>query len=285
MNLPAHRALIVEDDDKIVDVIQDHLDSLGHSYDRAATQAEARKLLVENKYCYVLLDLEIPVKRKHIADMSHGINLLEEIARKPESCKTQIIIMTSHGTDEPYLALDMVAKGAVTFLGKPFAVRGRHTPCATVKEVLNVACKHAPAGCPLLGGEPLSEAEEAPADPKALTPFAGGTLVFHERYVEFMGESVVTARAKESWRAIQLLAGKKADGEYVAYSGEGLLEALGLEQEKGQPDAAGYIKYLRDRFEQILRKQGFSSDRQDVIESGGRGYRLNPWIEVEDLDA
>lgn len=281
-----HRALIVEDDDDIVDVIVDHIESLGHAYDRAANQAEARELFTHNKYCYVLLDLEIPVKAMRIGRVEHGVNFLEEIRRGTEGCRTQVIIMTSHGTDGPYLAVDVMKKGADDYICKPFAAEpGERTPGDVIKEALQHGCKHAPEHCPLLGETPSTESDAPSAQPEGFTPFAGGQLVFHGTHVELLGHTILTARAKKSWRVLRLLARRKASGEYVAYSADDLIEKLGLKRERGQNDAAGYIKYLRDRVESILRKHGVRCGRQDVIESGGRGYRLNPRIEVEGIDS
>lgn len=60
MKLP--HALVVEDDDRIIDQIEDTLFSLGHKFERVANQAEAQQKLEANGYDYVLLDLHIPAR-------------------------------------------------------------------------------------------------------------------------------------------------------------------------------------------------------------------------------
>ena len=253
-----HRALIVEDDDKIVEVVGDHLESLGHVYDRAANQTEARDLLSANKYCYILLDLEIPVKPKHMAELTHGINLLEEIRRRPEDgCTTQVIIMTSHGTDGPYLAVDLMQKGANAYIGKPFESTGSHAPVEVIKKTLGGVCKHDPAHCPV-----LAKARTAPApikrsiEPEQLTPFKGGKLVFHEDRVDLLGYTILTAKARGSWHTLRLLAKRDPQGKRTAYSGDALARQLDPQSQQGQNDVAGYVKYVRRRIADVLRKNG-----------------------------
>jgi len=259
---------------------------LGHAYDRAANQAEARELLAAKKYCYVLLDLEIPVKAKRIARVEHGVNLLEEIRRKSETCRTQVIIMTSHGTDGPYLAVEMMQKGADDYICKPFGsgVGGR-APTQVIKRALQRGCKHSPEHCPVLvGGE---RAPEAPAmsEPGELTPFQGGVLAFHSGRVELLGHTILTAKGGRFSRPLlEFLAKRRPNGDYVVYSGDALAKKIDPQRLKGQNDVAGYVKHLRKKIREALRAAGVSCDDQDVIMSGGPGYRLNSWIEVEFLD-
>jgi len=286
MSEHAHRALIVEDDDKIVDLVVDHIESLGHRYDRAANQMEARQLFAAHKYCYVLLDLEIPVKAKRIPRPEYGANLLEEMRRKCETCKTQIIILTSHGTDGPYLAVEMMKKGADDYVCKSFASRpGERTPVDAIKEALQRGCKHSPGHCPVLAsGSCTPQIPEAPA-PAELTPFEGGKLVFRSDRVELLGHAILTSKGNEfSRRLLDLLTQHKPRGGYQAYSGNALARQLDTMGQKGQNDVAGYVKYLRDQIAHVLGKAGVRCERHDVIMSGGPGYRLNPWIEVEFLD-
>ena len=286
MSEHAHRALIIEDDDKIVDLVVDYVESLGHTHDRAANQAEARELFAAHKYCYVLLDLEIPVKPKRPPRKEYGINFLEEIRRQAETCRTIVIIMTSHGTDRPYLAVEMMQKGANGYICKPFTPRpDEPSPTEVIKQALRNGCKHDPAHCPMLAsGSCTSQIPEAPA-PAELAPFEGGKLVFRSDRVELLGHVILTPKGNEfSRRLLDLLAQRKPRGGYEAYSGNALARQLDTMGQKGQNDVAGYVKYLRDQIAHVLAKAGVRCERHDVIMSGGPGYRLNPWIEVEFLD-
>lgn len=277
-----HRALIVEDDDEIVGRIEDYLDSLGHTHDRAASQVEAHRLLDEKKYCYVLLDLEIPVKPKRIPQVECGINLLEEIRGRKESCSTQVIVMTSHGKGEPDLIVEVMKKGPADYLCKPFAsAPDRRAPSRVIQEVLRKACKRLPERCSVLRGEPgdacVHDAMPVEAEPQ---PFTGGTLVFHAESVELLGQTVLTAKASRYSRPLlELLAKRQPDGTFAHYDGKALAEKI--DRRKGQNDIAGYVKYLRDQITEALKQIGIDCKRQDVIESGGKGYRLNARVTTE----
>ena len=74
------RALVVEDDLKIREEIEDTLCTLGHDHDWAKSQQDARELLEQNRYDYVLVDLQIPARTgRGFAKIEHGRNLVEQI--------------------------------------------------------------------------------------------------------------------------------------------------------------------------------------------------------------
>ena len=60
------KALVVEDDHRIIESIEDTLFSIGHEHDWATNQQDARRLLKEGEYDYVLLDLQIPAKPNRV---------------------------------------------------------------------------------------------------------------------------------------------------------------------------------------------------------------------------
>ena len=71
------RALVIDDDPHIVDVISDIVASLGHTCDSAGCQDEARQQLATAQYDYFVLDLEIPVRsERSVARLQNGLNLL-----------------------------------------------------------------------------------------------------------------------------------------------------------------------------------------------------------------
>ena len=82
--------MVVEDDDRIIDTIEDTLFSIGHDHDRATNQYDAQQMLRECEYSYVLLDLQIPAKpNRGGADKEFGCNLLKNIQRikGPAECR------------------------------------------------------------------------------------------------------------------------------------------------------------------------------------------------------
>jgi CheY-like chemotaxis protein len=277
-----HRVLIVEDDDRIVEVVAACVESLGHVWERAATQADAQALLASKRFCYVLLDLEIPFKANSFSRIQNGENLLEYIAAMKPDCSSKVIVMTSHGNKGHDLAVQMMKKGAIDYVGKPLPPPGQ-TLDDKIKEALKKLCRHAPSECPVLAGDAASKPEPPSTESTGLVPFRGGKLVFHPNRVELLGHTILTAKGgRRSRPLLELLAEKKPDGSYIAYDGDKLAARLG--QQKGQNDVAGYVKSLRRKIRETLRSTGVSCGDQDVIMSGGTGYRLNPWIKVEAHD-
>ena len=91
------RALVIDDNAAIIRDVEDILDSLDHSCDSVGDQDAARKLLGADKYAYILLDLEIPVKPGKLSRIQNGVNLLVQIRTTPGMENVPVIVMTGHG--------------------------------------------------------------------------------------------------------------------------------------------------------------------------------------------
>jgi FixJ family two-component response regulator len=265
--------LVVDDDDAILEEVAEVLTSIGHGYDLAATQEEARELLADNQYAYVLLDLEIPVRSgRGKPRIQNGENLLEEItSAKPGM---PVIIMTDLAAETAdvaceimRLATSMARKGAADFINKPFPTAGR-----TLDRVIRKNLKNRPRG----------QAKATPEKPRA---FAGGQLTLFPDHVELCGVRVLGDLGLGQMRAIlDELKATKANGSRAAYSGAELARRIGARG--GQNTVAGCIRDFRNTVIERLRDEAnILCDRQDVIQSGGRGYRLADWIEVVDQGA
>ncbi len=282
MSAHVHRALIVEDDEKIVEDVKDRLESLGHAYDCAATQADARQLLAENAYCYILLDLEIPVRPKRIPRIENGQNLLDEIRREGINRRTPVLIMTSHGTDGYDMAVEMMKKGADDYVGKPFASgSGPRSLNRKIKEAMESrgGCKMNAASGATLG---RVKARPQGKQPAKLKPFQGGELVFYPSRVELVDRQILGAGGRGMTRRILEALAEKRGGKYRAYSGDELAERMG--EGKGQNDVAAAIRNLRRTIKRVLEEAGFIYTQRDVIDSGGPGYRFRDWIDVRRAD-
>jgi hypothetical protein len=122
--------------------------------------------------------------------------------------------------------------------------------------------------------------ERAPArDEASLRPFRGGDLVFYANRVELLGRTILRIRSDtKAHKVLRLLAKKLPNGKYVSYSGKDL--AAQVDRRCGQNSVAGWIRNLRQSVRKVLEGEGYRHERGDVIQSGGRGYRFNPWIEV-----
>jgi DNA-binding response OmpR family regulator len=253
-----YRALVVDDELEILGVVGDVLDSLGHEYDTATCQDEARRLLAEHQYSYHLLDLEIPVRpNRGFPRIQNGENLLRQIAARRNGRHEPILVMTGHGTDSPKLAVQMMKLGAADYITRPFATVGR---------TLDQAILDALAQQPHTVG---------PATPSEASPFRGGELVFYSDRIELCGVKVVCGDSRIR-KILEHLKERRSNGKYVAYSGVKLAHAMGLRG--GQNGIAEAIKDFRDEVEDALKARGIICGRKDVIQSGGAGYRLAKWI-------
>lgn len=115
------RALIIDSDPEAVELTADIVTSLAHDHHLAASQTEARALLATNTYTYVLLDLEIPVRKgRNHARIQNGVNLLREIRAGDGTAETPVIATLAAHRGDTDTAVWMLRQGADDFLRKPF---------------------------------------------------------------------------------------------------------------------------------------------------------------------
>src|SRR5436190_7758057 len=113
-------ALIVDDDQEILDLLQERLLSMGHESRTAQSQTEAEGILNEHVFDYILLDLEIPNRFQGRADIVYGHNLLRKIRQTPGHTRTPVLAITAHGLRSHHLCAETMKLGATDFVGKPF---------------------------------------------------------------------------------------------------------------------------------------------------------------------
>jgi DNA-binding response OmpR family regulator len=112
------RALIVDDDESICEVLRDLADSLGHTSDMARDVQSARNFVNTLKYDYIILDLSIPMNLSRLSDVSHGLEFIREIHNSETNATTPIIAMS--GQSSRRQAFETYSLGAVSFIDKPF---------------------------------------------------------------------------------------------------------------------------------------------------------------------
>ena len=269
--MKTHHALVVEDDDRIIDQIEDTLFSLGHQYERAASQAEAQQKLATNGFDYVLLDLHIPARPgRGGASAEFGLHLLRSMRQMKGPTALPVIIMTGQGAACVDLMSELNRLGPNDYISKPWPEKGR-TLAAVVKGVLrSVADGH------------TARPTDTPAKPKA--KFAGGSIVYRPGRIEILGR-VITEESHRGnfWNVLQCLRQKNADGRFKAFSGRALAERF-----KGhgatQNTVSSCVADLRQRFLDVLAEAGVEAGEEDVILSGGSGYRFKEWLKVEAHD-
>ncbi len=262
------KALIIEDDPLIAEDVGDILTSLGHTYDYADCLETARARLAAERYAYYLVDLEIPVRTgRGLPRIQNGENLLEEIAQRFAGRKPPVIVITAHGRDGPDLAVEVMKKGALDFITKPFPTTGNTLD----KKITEVLARSRP---------PSPLRQSAPEHVGEPTPFLGGDLVFFAERVELCGIKVCGGpRNGQIRKVLDILRQKNASGKYPAYSGTELADEIGAHG--GQNGIAGCIRNFRTNVTRVLREEAsMLCGPHDVIQSGGAGYRLAEWITV-----
>jgi len=265
-------ALVVDDSPDVLDDVKDRLESLGHTCDCANSVQAARDLLTKNEYSYALIDLEIPVRYSKPSRIQNGHNLVREIAAMKGFENLPIIVMTSHGHDSPDLAVEVMrGRSAVDYVKKPFPVNG-HTLEQAVREALDSSGRTRPGAARRSGIKTN----------KAPQPFESGEMVFYEHRVELCGVQICGGNESGlSRRILDELRQKNSRGNHLAYSGAELAERIGCPA--GQNGVAGAVRALRKRIADVMMTEAnVQCSSRDVIESGGRGYRLTEKIVVRE---
>ena len=267
-----YHALVVEDDDRIMEQFDSELFSLGHAYERAASQGEAQQKLETHTFDYVLLDMHIPARQgRGGASTEYGLHLLKHIRQMKSPTALPVIIVTGKGDACVDLMTELNSYGPNEFVAKPWPTDKGRTLGAVIKGVLRQNAEgHA------------VHAERNPVMQK--TKFAGGTVVYWPERVEILGRVIAEESHRSNfWIVLQHLRQKCNDGRFKAFSGSVLAE-----QFKGksatQNTVSSCVGKLRERITELLAEAGVEAGEEDVILSGGAGYRFKEWIKIEERD-
>jgi two-component system, NtrC family, response regulator PilR len=139
------RALIIDDEPDIRELLEITLSRMGLETDSAANASQAHKLLEANQYDVCLTDMKLPD--------GNGIEIVKHIQKQYKSLP--VAVFTAHGNMD--LAIEAMKAGAFDFISKPVALeqlRGLINTALKLKSVANTATdtqKKAPA---LLGDAP-----------------------------------------------------------------------------------------------------------------------------------
>jgi len=154
----SHTALIVDDNAEVLQALRNMLDSLGHRYHCAGTQEEADRLLSRHDVCYVLLDLELPVRSNSLAKIQVGFNLLEQIRARFAKNQLPIIVMTAHGEGHAY-TVRAFKMGCTDYIKKPLDEEPEPLE-DKIREAMRQTCELHHSTCPNTetprGGRPKS---------------------------------------------------------------------------------------------------------------------------------
>lgn len=272
----SYHALVIDDDPDILEDVKDRLESLGHTCDIVSCQTKAREHLKAKEYSYVLLDLQIPIRYGRKSLIQNGQNLLEEIRKMEGLDGIPVIVMTAHGLDGPDLAVEVMRDGHATdFVKKPFPSKG-DTLEKRIKDVLNRT------GRSRLGASKRSRAAGKHQEPQ---PFDAGEMVFSPSRVELEGVKVCgDAESGRIRKVLDELRKRDTKDRFVAFSGGELAKKIGC-HDRGQNGVAEAVRDFRKSVTEVMRDEAnLTVAPRDVIQSGGRGYRLTEKITVKDGD-
>ena len=255
-------ALVIEDDQTLLDLLQERLLSMGHECRKARSQAEAVELLEAYAFDYILLDLEIPSRSEGDADIAYGQNLLRKIRQMPGHSRTPVLVMTGHGLESHHLSVETMKLGATDFIGKPF---GRDNPLESrIREALLTQA-----------AERNGANENAPAK---ITKFNGGDLVFYDDRVELCGITVCGGKNSSiKRRVLEILREQTKQGHYRCFSIKNIADRLKLDRPGAVAEAvADFRRECRER----MRDAGVDCESENVVSNQNRGYHLHDWIKV-----
>ncbi len=255
-------ALVVDDNQDVLEEVQDRLDSLGHTYDLAETQNDARMLLDQGRFSYGLFDLEIPVRFGSPTRIGNGKNLVREV-RSTQGFP--VIVMTAHGRGDHKLAVEVMKYGANDFVQKPFSEADPPLE-RVIEDVLKGSQRDG------IAAKPRSQTV-GNAEPSG---FDGGELAFLPTRVELCGVKICGDDDSSVIRKIlDVLHGGRA------YSGEELADIIG--SEGGAPVVAGAIRNFRQRVRRtLLAEAGVEIDPASdlIVNDRQHGYRFSDKLTV-----
>ncbi len=257
------RALVIDDDPHIVEVISDIVASLGHACDSAGCQDEARRQLATTQYDYFVLDLEIPVRaERSVARLQNGLNLLGELVAARLG---PVIVVTGYGNHGPDQGVECVKLGAADYVAKPFKTEGK-----TLDGAITEALRRA-------GRLTSAAVRKRPVAPPR--PFAGGEMqLLKKRLVVCDVEVPITPLMH---RILAVLSERTGSGKYAAFSGDELAEHDGVRCNRGQNGISEAIYNLRKRISSaVLDEAHIEVGDQDIVRSKGLGYRISDAVTV-----
>ncbi len=257
------KALVIEDDDRMMEAIADTLFTLGHEHEWATNLQDARELIRSKEFDYGLFDLEIPAKPgRGFANTEHGVRALEEF-KQERDVLAPTIVMTGHHVFCMNHANSLRSKGAVDFIAKPFPLEGR-TLGHVIRQIL-----------------PTPQAAESPAG----TTFQGGPLVFRRTTVELLGIPIVSNRgAGQAMTLLRELARQDTSGTFIHRSADDLVQILGPPANIGTVTSC--VRLLRSNTSTRLKKDlGLVAHPHDLIAHNDKGYFLRDWLTVQYCDS
>jgi CheY-like chemotaxis protein len=131
----APRALVIEDNPDVVETVAEMLETMRHTWEGAENVEDAVLKAQGGSFDYILCDLELPRSYGRLPNLSHGLGLIETLAKMPYCEGTPISVMTAHSATAE-LVEETRRCGARDFVPKPFPTTGH-----TLQEAIRLALR------------------------------------------------------------------------------------------------------------------------------------------------
>ena len=161
-----HKALIVEDERDMAIEIADLLQSMGYEHATVDNLVDARRLLEEGEFCFVLLDLQIKTEKCSIRPrVEAGMTFLRELRQKhPRRGNNDmhllpVIVVSGHAKEHEDIVRAFQA-GANDFVRKPLGQFGQDLS-AKITACLDRAGRHDHAVCDVAEDDAQANASSA----------------------------------------------------------------------------------------------------------------------------
>lgn len=273
-----HVALVVEDNQIVIDDLGERLHLLGHDMVAVSSQEEAVALLDAGQFCYVLLDLQILVTpQTRTPRLEAGQSLLRSIREhypardKLDRHCLQIIVMSGFAKEMPD-AVWCLQNGADDFIAKPFDISGQSIS-AKIGECLQRSSRTGHAMCPIVMEVGRKKSGTVKAQVSAVRSLMQLSIVSGtqwKRTAVIIGDKEFTLPDFQLLLLLKLVAAR-------VIAGHGWVHKISL----GSKDDAGFkgMAYLNSSI------QPFLPDGIPFYENDKRGsYRINPCIAIGKID-
>ncbi|BFM14344.1 two-component system response regulator PilR [Maricurvus nonylphenolicus] len=147
--MPKTRALIIDDEPDIRELLDITLSRMGLDTDSAENVRQAKKLLSEQSYQVCLTDMKLPD--------GNGIELVKFIQK--EYSQLPVAVFTAHGSMD--LAIEAMKAGAFDFISKPVELE-------QLRGLINTALKLEPASSETTNSKPQNKAPALLGDAPAM---------------------------------------------------------------------------------------------------------------------
>jgi len=262
------RVLIVEDDAENVRVCGDVLIAHGHKFDSAADMESAQKLLVPDRYGFVILDLDFPVAPGRLSRKENGKLLLEHIRKTPGLENLPVIVVTGRDGGDWDFGVSVLKTGHggwTDYLRKP--IHG---------EKLDKAIKDALAH---MNGAQANERLKGSFARLASFKAVPRVMAIYEDRVTLCGIEVWRDCAEAGLRDALALLSRKDNNGFVRIRGTKLNKDLSRDASNpiGKP-----LERFCKRASDLLKVQAcIECGRYDILESKGGGYHFTSGMNIK----